>query len=221
MDVFQFRERLVGDYESFTRSFTKPQADDIKSYLQDRYDAGVFWPAPLVQLNPSFVSGGSVEQLVEEHLLHKECARIFRAGKTASEFGVTLRLHKHQEEAIRAAQRNESYVLTTGTGSGKSLSYFIPIVDHVLRERAAGDKQPRVRAIVIYPMNALANSQREELTRFLQLGYPAGAEPVTFARYTGQEKSEERDQIAQESSRHNPDQLHDAGTHDDSAGRSR
>ena len=69
-------------------------------------------------------------------------------------------------------------------------------MDHVLRERAAGDKQPRVRAIVIYPMNALANSQREELTRFLQLGYPAGAEPVTFARYTGQEKSEERDQIA-------------------------
>ena len=196
MDVFQFRERLIGDYESFTRSFTKPQAEDIKSYLQGRYDAGVFWPAPLVQLNPSFVSGGSVEQLVEEHLLHRECARIFRAGKTASEFGVTLRLHKHQEEAIRAAQRNESYVLTTGTGSGKSLSYFIPIIDHVLRERAAGDKQPRVRAIVIYPMNALANSQREELTRFLQLGYPAGAEPVTFARYTGQEKSEERDQIA-------------------------
>lgn len=196
MDVFQFRERLIGDYESFTRSFTKPQAADIKNYLQGRYDEGVFWPAPLVQLNPSFVSGGSVEQLVEEHLLHKECARIFRAGKTGSEFGVSLRLHKHQEEAIRAAQRGESYVLTTGTGSGKSLSYFIPIVDHVLRERAAGDMQPRVRAIVIYPMNALANSQREELTRFLQWGYPTGTEPVTFARYTGQESSEERDRIA-------------------------
>lgn len=196
MDVFQFRERLIGDYASFTRSFTKPQAGDIKAYLQERYDEGVFWPAPLVQLNPSFVSGGSVEQLVEEHLLHKECARIFRAGKTGSEFGVTLRLHKHQEEAIRAAQRNESYVLTTGTGSGKSLSYFIPIVDHVLRARSAGDKEARVRAIVIYPMNALANSQREELTRFLQLGYPPGTEPVTFARYTGQESSEERDRIA-------------------------
>ena len=196
MDVFQFRQRLIGDYESFTRSFTKPQAADIKSYLQGRYDEGVFWPAPLVQLNASFVSGGSVEQLVEEHLLHKECARIFRAGKTGSEFGVSLRLHKHQEEASRAAQRGESYVLTTGTGSGKSLSYFIPIVDHVLRERAAGDMQPRVRAIVIYPMNALANSQREELTRFLQWGYPTGTEPVTFARYTGQESSEERDRIA-------------------------
>lgn len=196
MDVFQFRDRLIGDYESFTRSFTKPQADDIKAYLQGCYDAGVFWPAPLVQLNPSFVSGGSVEQLVEAQLLHKECARIFRAGKSVDEFGVTLRLHKHQEEAIRAAQHNESYVLTTGTGSGKSLSYFIPIVDHVLRERAAGNAKPLVRAIVIYPMNALANSQREELTRFLKFGYPGGNGPVTFARYTGQESGEERDEIA-------------------------
>lgn len=196
MDVFHFRERLIGEYESFTRSFTRPQAEDIKAYLQTQYDAGVFWPAPLVQLNPSFVSGGSVEQLVEERLLNKECARIFRAGKSNSEFGVTLRLHKHQEEAIRAAQRSESYVLTTGTGSGKSLSYFIPIVDHVLRERAAGNAKPHVSAIVIYPMNALANSQREELTRFLTLGYPGGNGPVTFARYTGQESSEERDEIA-------------------------
>jgi len=197
MDVFQFRERLIGDYSSFTRSFTKPQATDIKEYLQGRYDENIFWPAPLVQLNPSFVSGGSVEQLVEEKLLHKECARIFRAGKTANDFGITLRLHKHQEEAIRAAQRNESYVLTTGTGSGKSLSYFIPIVDHVLRQRSTGDKTPRVSAIVIYPMNALANSQREELTRFLQAGYRTGAEPITFARYTGQETTEERERIAQ------------------------
>ncbi len=196
MDVFNFRDRLIGDYESFTRSFTRPRAGDIKTYLQAQYDAGVFWPAPLIQLNPSFVSGGSVEQLVEEHLLHKECARIFRAGKSSDSIGVTLRLHKHQEEAIRAAQRKESYVLTTGTGSGKSLSYFIPIVDHILRERAAGQNKPRVSAIVIYPMNALANSQREELTRFLNLGYPGGKGPVTFARYTGQESSEERDEIA-------------------------
>jgi len=59
-------------------------------------------------------------------MLHKECAGIFRAGKTADDFGVTLHLHKHQEEAIRAVQRNERYVLTTGTGFGKSFSYFIP-----------------------------------------------------------------------------------------------
>lgn len=196
MDVFQFRERLIRDYESFSRSFTNPNAEDIRAYLKARYDEGVFWPAPLIQLNPSFVTGGSIEDLVEQQLLHKECAAIFRAGKHGGQMGVTLRLHQHQEEGIRAARRRESYVLTTGTGSGKSLSYFIPIVDHVLREKAAGRTQPKVRAIVIYPMNALANSQREELNRFLIAGYPAGQQPVTFARYTGQESSEERDQLA-------------------------
>lgn len=172
MDIFQFRERLIADYAAFTRSFTKPRAADIRDYLQQRYADEEFWPAPLIQLNPSFVSGGTVEDLVAEGRLHPECARIFRAGKTDTGFGVTLRLHKHQDEAIRIAQRGESYASTTGTGSGKSVSYFIPITDHVLRQHAKGDSTHRVSAIVVYPMNALANSQREELTRFLKHGYP-------------------------------------------------
>ena len=76
------------------------------------------------------------------------------------------------------AQTGVNYVLTTGTGSGKSLAYIVPIVDHVLR-RGSGRG---VQAIVVYPMNALANSQEGELTKFLKLGYPDGQGPVTFAR---------------------------------------
>lgn len=82
-------------------------------------------------------------------------------------------------------------MLTTGTGSGKSLAYIIPIVDHVLR-RGPGKG---VQAIVVYPMNALANSQSGELEKFLQRGYPDGRGPVTFARYTGQESDEVRQRI--------------------------
>ena len=89
-----------------------------------------------------------------------------------------------------------SYVLTTGTGSGKSLAYIVPIVDAVLRENGdRGSRRPGVKAIVVYPMNALANSQVEELRKFLQFGYPEGGEPVTFARYTGQETADERRRI--------------------------
>ena len=86
-------------------------------------------------------------------------------------------------------------MLTTGTGSGKSLSYFIPIVDDVLRRKRAGKPRKGITAIVVYPMNALCNSQRDELERFLKLGYDEGKEPVTFARYTGQESSDERERI--------------------------
>ena len=78
-------------------------------------------------------------------------------------------------------------MLTTGTGSGKSLAYIIPIVNKVLEAKANGTYQPGIKAIVVYPMNALANSQLGELEKFL------GTEnqPVTFERYTGQESTRE------------------------------
>lgn len=196
MDVFTFRDRLVAEYQRFTRSFVTIRAPDIKTHVDSEYDAGRFWPAPMVQLNPAFVAGGDIGAFVAEGLLHPECERIFRYGKTNDgNPGTALTLHKHQEEAIRIARRRESYVLTTGTGSGKSLSYFVPIVDDVLRRRAAG-QTTGITAIVVYPMNALCNSQLEELEKYLAFGYPKGAEPVTFARYTGQENDEARQKLA-------------------------
>lgn len=196
MDVFEFRDRLVGEYERFTRSFVRIACPDIKAHVDAEYNAGRFWPAPMIGLNPAFVPGGAIGKFVAEGLLHPECERIFRYDKDAhGNPGTALTLHRHQEEAIRIAKRRESYVLTTGTGSGKSLAYFVPIVDDVLRRRAAGDAKG-ITAIVVYPMNALCNSQLEELEKYLALGYPLGAPPVTFARYTGQENDEARQKLA-------------------------
>jgi ATP-dependent helicase YprA (DUF1998 family) len=129
LDVFKFRENIVRDYERFSRSFTKIRATDIKEFVDRGYAGQKFWPAPLVQLNPNFVPGGTIDDLTDTGLLQQEYRKIFRGGKTLADVGKTMRLHKHQEDAIRVAQKKESYVLTTGTGSGKSLSYFIPIVD--------------------------------------------------------------------------------------------
>ncbi|MCR6704702.1 MAG: hypothetical protein NVV66_08390 [Cellulomonas sp.] len=52
----------------------------------------------------------------------------------------------------------------------------MPIVDRVLRQGSGKG----VKAIVVYPMNALANSQRGELRKFLHEGFGDGNEPVTF-----------------------------------------
>jgi ATP-dependent helicase YprA (DUF1998 family) len=82
-------------------------------------------------------------------------------------------------------------VRTTGTGSGKSLAYIVPIVDHVLR-RGGGRG---IQAVIVYPMNALANSQYGELEKFLRLGYPDGQGPIRFDKYTGQETDEQRQAI--------------------------
>lgn len=193
MDVFEFRGKLVSDYAAFTRSFTRIHASDIKAFVDEAYNSGRYWPAPLVQVNPNFKTGGTVDTLVQQGGLHAECSRIFRAGKSPASAGVSLNLFKHQEEAISFAQSGESYVLTTGTGSGKSLAYFIPVVDAILKAKAA-DPTPRTRAIVIYPMNALANSQLEELGKFLA-DY-GDHSPVTYGRYTGQENDEERQRLA-------------------------
>ncbi len=196
MDVFKFREALVSEYERFSRSFTNIQAEDILQAVDEAYAGGRFWPAPLIQLNPNFVPGGSIDDLVSRGTLDEECAMVFRIKKKADNFGKQLVLHQHQAEAIDVAKRGESYVLTTGTGSGKSLGYFIPIVDDVLRRKKAGDPCTGITAIIVYPMNALCNSQLEELVKFLRFGYGEGKEPVTFGRYTGQESNEERERIA-------------------------
>jgi ATP-dependent helicase YprA (DUF1998 family) len=108
--------------------------------------------------------------------------------------GQGIRFHRHQAQAIAKAARRQSFAVTTGTGSGKSLCFFVPIIEVAIRARAAGEA-PRTRAIVIYPMNALANSQMKELEKkFLdQSELPDRLRP-TFARYTGQE-SQERERI--------------------------
>src|SRR5690349_1850966 len=191
MNVFDLRDRLTGDYSDFVRSFIHIRDDRIRNAVQAELQGGLLWPDPLIQLNPSFEPGEWVDELVAQGVLHDECKRIFRIKPQPGNLGHPLRLHRHQSEAVRTARAGNNYVLTTGTGSGKSLAYIIPIVDHVLR---AGSGRG-IQAIIVYPMNALANSQRGELTKFLAHGYPQGHTPVTFARYTGQESQADREQI--------------------------
>lgn len=201
MDIFDIHGQVIADYRSFTSSFVDIRDRRIRQFVQEQLDRGAQWPEPWLSLNPSFESGGSVASLVDSGLLHPECERIFRVKPDPESLaGPGLVLHRHQTEAIEAAQSGQSYVLTTGTGSGKSLAYIIPIVDAVLRANSdnGGHRLPGVKAIIVYPMNALANSQLGELRKFLDHGYPAGGSPVTFARYTGQESQDERRRILAE-----------------------
>ena len=191
MDIFHLRNNLVGEYGQYTRGFIKINLESLKEKVSKEMDAGALWPDPLLQLNPCYELSGTVEDLVAAKKLHSECAKIFCRKDLVSGSVSPLNLYRHQGEAIEIASRGEPYVVTTGTGSGKSLAYMIPIVNHVLN-RGSGRG---IQAIVIYPMNALANSQFDELEKYLQRGYPQGHPPVTFARYTGQEKQEERTEI--------------------------
>lgn len=194
-NVFNFREQLIDEYSCFSRSFARIDAADIREAVQREYDKGRYWPEPLIQINPNYRRGNTIEQLVAEGLLHPACAEIFRVDKV-DERSQPLRLYLHQEQALAKGRLRQSYVVTTGTGSGKSLSFFIPIIDSILKGKQAADNgTQRTRAIVIYPMNALANSQLEELNKFLY-GYATDQQPFTVARYTGQESPSERSTLA-------------------------
>lgn len=192
-NVFNFRDELIEEYSSFSRSFVSISASDIKSVVEHEYSEGRYWPQPLIQINPNYQRKGTIQELANNGVLHPSCADIFRTGKTEGK-SEPLYLYKHQIEALAKGQARQSYVVTTGTGSGKSLSFFIPVVDAILKGKDA-DPTPRTRTIVIYPMNALANSQLEELEKFL-VDFPSGDRPLTVARYTGQESSVQREEIA-------------------------
>jgi superfamily II DNA/RNA helicase len=192
MDVFGVRDQLVADYQEYTTSFVDVLDPRIRAHVAERMAEGYQWPDPWISLNPNFAPGGTITELVQARLLHPECEQIFRLKEAANgTVGPVLRLHRHQRQAVEIARGGHSYVLTTGTGSGKSLTYIIPIVDRVLRSKADGSWRPGIKAIVVYPMNALANSQLGELGKFLGTG-SSGKPPVTFARYTGQENEEAR-----------------------------
>ena len=143
LDVFALRKSVVDEYKRFATSFTTVHAADIREQVaaicaEDRY-----WPEPLIQINPSYRRSTDIGALVANGVLHPGCADIFRAD------GQPQSLYMHQEQTIALAAEGESFVVTTGTGSGKSLCFFIPIVSHVLAARRTS-AQRRTQAVVVY-----------------------------------------------------------------------
>ena len=190
MSIFEFHRAFLSEYQEFVRSFVQIADERLRSYVYQNIlaDKGDVWPEPLIQLSPLYQHGETVDELVQRGILHPKTAKVFRKPD-----GSPVELYLHQVEAIERAAKHESYVLTSGTGSGKSFTYFIPIIDYAIRF-------PMVEgplAIVVYPMNALVNSQLNALEQ-LRRGFEesTGEEfPLKFARYTGQTTEKERHEI--------------------------
>src|SRR5690606_7587716 len=104
------------------------------------------WPEPLIQFNPTFAAGESLEALVEEGVLDSRIRDVVGG----------YRLYRHQEEAIRLGAAGKEFVVTSGTGSGKSLTFQTTIFNYVLRQ--GSDLLDRTVSVIVYPMNALINS---------------------------------------------------------------
>jgi len=189
MSVFELREKFINDYSDFIHSFILIKDQRINEFVYKLLkDEARYWPDFLLHLSPSYAKGRNIQQLADDGILHPEIPKIFRRNN------VPITLYKHQEQAILLARENKSYVVTSGTGSGKSLTYFIPIFNSILSKPAEGKC---VLALIVYPMNALVNSQLKSLQN-LESAYKEryGKEfPIKFARYTGDTPEMERNNL--------------------------
>ena len=183
MDIFEIHRRVVDEYRTYIDSFIDIRDERVRAVVEKRLRGGELWPSPLVQFNPAYEVSERLSALYDTGLLHPEVRDVF-----------PFDLYRHQVEALQLGVNDRDFVVTSGTGSGKSLTYLGTIFNDVFLRPTNG-----VRAIIIYPMNALINSQTEEINKHKdryesRTGRPF---PIRFAQYTGQEGREARDRIVE------------------------
>lgn len=135
---------------------------------------------PYVEALPDFEKDKSLVELTQGQggFLHDALADLPTA---------TRRLHLHQQRALEFAVRDrKSLLVATGTGSGKTETFLYPIAHALLSDPEPN--KPGVRALLIYPMNALANDQLYYRIAPL-FGRYLKDHGITFGRYTGQVKA--------------------------------
>lgn len=136
---------------------------------------------PFLELTPPYRTGRTLRQLCSEGVLSSALLDLpcFERGDPIP---LDAPLFVHQEQAIRRlCVDRHGVVISSGTGSGKTEGFLIPILDDLLR-----DARPGVRALLIYPMNALVNDQLDRLRRLLK------DTSITFGRYTSELETTER-----------------------------
>ena len=183
-------------YRYLKTSFKMP--DPYRSEFEHLIDSGESFAAgPYLDVTDAFKKGKSISELILEGILPSTFSKIH--------MNLERPLYLHQEKAIRKiASEHKNLVVSTGTGSGKTESFLIPVLRELTMEAEAGTLCPGVRALLIYPMNALANDQTERLRGLL-----AECPEITFGVYTGQTKQKKEDALAEYKEKVIETSLHD------------
>ena len=200
---FETLDAVRDAYRRYVTTFQKFKNPAIQGWVQERVDQGtLLWREPYVQLMRRFQQGDPFDQLVAEVGLHPDTPKSFT--KTADDRTSTpIQPHRHQSDSVRVVLGNESnLIVATGTGSGKSFCFGVPIISECLRLRDQGVKG--IKAVIIYPMNALANSQYEDFSARM-----AGT-GLTVAIYTGDTDYRREEALANFKDRHGRPEPYDS-----------
>jgi ATP-dependent helicase YprA (DUF1998 family) len=131
---------------------------------------------PFVSLSEAFARGESVQKLADQGLLHRVMPGLIGYPT----------MWRHQQQVFEAVRQAHHVLVSTGTGSGKTEAFLYPIVDDLLRQRDQGVRSG-LTAVLIYPMNALANDQLDRLRDVL------GGTGITFGQWVGTTPDKEAD----------------------------
>ena len=184
------RDEFIGYISTLFHISDKDYAAQFAAALREE---GAIAKGPYLDVSDSYKTGKSLAQMIEEG----EASSLFHSLEGdipdgEKEIQINRGLYLHQERALRKTNKGKNLIVTTGTGSGKTECFIIPIINHLLREAEEGTLSSGVRAILIYPMNALANDQMKRLRNLLK-SYPE----ITFGVYNSSTKQNEQDGIAE------------------------
>lgn len=177
MNPRETTEKIKTDYQEYISSILEVKDEEITQLARKTVKQTEFVKGPFLETTLPFVSGKSLKELVGEQLLSNEFSKM---GDSVHYSDWKLRIH--QEAALRKiVKEKRNMIVSTGTGSGKTECYLYPIFNELMREKENGTLDAGVRALLIFPMNALANDQQKKLRKLLRT-YP----DITFGRYTGE-----------------------------------
>ena len=182
------KEEYIGYISTLFHISDKEYAAMFRKALEED---GAVSKGPYLDISDSYKTGLSLSELIKEG----EVSPLFSALEGdipdgEKEIQINRGLYLHQEKAVRKINQGKNLIVTTGTGSGKTECFIIPIINHLLREKEKGTLNAGVRAILIYPMNALANDQMKRLRNLLK-NYP----DITFGVYNSSTKQNDQEGI--------------------------
>ncbi len=123
MDAFKIHESVVDSYSSYIKSFINIKDQRIREEVDKELSSGKLWPRPLVQFNPEYAPGRNLDELCASGLLHPTLSKIFKG----------IKLYYHQDKALELGCSGKDFIVSSGTGSGKSLTFLGTIFHRILR----------------------------------------------------------------------------------------
>ena len=182
-------DEIKKEYVGYIRTTFRFRNPTLQKKLSEELEKTVS-NGPFVEIKDSFRSGKSIEEMISDGKLSPLFRDLEKNKKYPPKLPLSRPLYLHQQKAIEKIVAGKNVVVSTGTGSGKTNCFVIPVINELLREKARGQLNDGVRAIFIYPMNALANDQIKGLREIL-MAY----RDIRFGVYNGGTENKETDAI--------------------------